>query len=250
MMSDRVHSVAPALGRYTQERLFGEVWNRPDLSTRDRSLITIAALIARGQAASLTYYADRALDDGVKPREIAETVTHLAYYSGWENAMAAIAPLSDVFRSRGISQDELPMETSMAPLPLNEESEAVRAKNVNDQFGSVAPRLVAYTTDYLFRDLWFARGTHTARSQPRHGGRAYRVGASRSDHVSLESSDGQRAHSERSSRSDLASRILCGLAQRNVGAAGREGNLREASSARRRTMTIRISSCPNRLLAK
>jgi len=154
MMSDRLHSVAPALGRYTQERLFGEVWNRPDLSTRDRSLITIAALIARGQAASLTYYADRALDDGVKPREIAETVTHLAYYSGWENAMAAIAPLSDVFRSRGISQDELPMETSMAPLPLNEEREAVRAKNVNDQFGSVAPRLVAYTTDYLFRDLW------------------------------------------------------------------------------------------------
>src|SRR3954468_2140922 len=66
---EQVRSVAPALERDTQERLYGAVWNRPGLNRRDRSLVTIAALIARGQAPALTYYADQALENGVKPRE-------------------------------------------------------------------------------------------------------------------------------------------------------------------------------------
>src|SRR4029077_9785458 len=65
---DSARSVAPALEKYTEERLYGEVWKRPGLSLRDRSLITIAALIARGQTPALMYYADQAIENGVKPR--------------------------------------------------------------------------------------------------------------------------------------------------------------------------------------
>jgi 4-carboxymuconolactone decarboxylase len=150
---EQVRSVVPALEKQTQERLYGDVWKRPGLDRRDRSLITVAALIARGQAPALTYYADQALKNGVTPREIPETIFHLAYYSGWGNAMAAIGPVSQVFAKHGIAPDKLPAETPRA-LPLDEGAEAQRAKSVGEQFEAVAPGLVAYTTEYLFRDLW------------------------------------------------------------------------------------------------
>lgn len=150
---DQVRSVAPALEHYTQDRLYGDVWKRPGLNPRDRSLVTIAALIARGEAGALTYYADQALESGVKPAEISETITHLAYYSGWGKAMAAIGPVSDVFAGRNIGADQLP-KVDPKPLPLDEKAEVDRATRVGDQFGRVAPGLVQYTTDYLFRDLW------------------------------------------------------------------------------------------------
>src|SRR4051794_40593946 len=94
---EQVHSVAPALERYTQKRLYGEIWNRPGLRRRDRCLITVATLTARGTAPALTHYVDQALENGVTPREISEMIVHLAYYSGWGNAMSAIAPISEVF---------------------------------------------------------------------------------------------------------------------------------------------------------
>lgn len=150
---DQVRSVAPALEKYTQERLYDEVWTRPGLDRRDRSLITIAAMIARGEAPALGYYADQALENGVKPEEISETIVHLAYYSGWGRAMAAVGPVSEVFAKRGIGKDQLPAERP-EPLPLDEAAEAQRAKMVGDQFGETAPGLVGYTTDYLFKDLW------------------------------------------------------------------------------------------------
>jgi 4-carboxymuconolactone decarboxylase len=150
---EQVIAVSPALEKYTQERLYGDAWKRPGLSWRDRSLVTIAALIARGQAGALTYYADQALENGVEPREISETITHLAYYSGWGNAMAAVGPVGEVFAKRGVGRDQLPAETPSALL-IDEAAEARRAKSVGEQFGSVAPALVDYTTDYLFRDLW------------------------------------------------------------------------------------------------
>ena len=151
---EQVRSVAPALERYTRERLEHGVWNRPGLDKRDRSLIVVAALIARGQAGALDYYAANALDHGVTPAELSETIVHLAYYSGWGNAMAAITPVGAVFAARNIGADRLPAEAPQQPLPLNEAAEAQRAKNVGEQFGAVAPGLVEYTTDYLFRDLW------------------------------------------------------------------------------------------------
>jgi 4-carboxymuconolactone decarboxylase len=79
-------SVAPALERYTQDRLLGEVWKRPGLSARDRSIVTLAALAARNQSIEMPFYLDLALESGVRPAEISELVTHLAFYSGWADA--------------------------------------------------------------------------------------------------------------------------------------------------------------------
>ncbi|MDB6170974.1 MAG: carboxymuconolactone decarboxylase family protein [Chthoniobacteraceae bacterium] len=152
-----VRKVAPALEKYKQERLFGQVWKRPGLSPRDRSIVTLSALITRGMAPALSYYANQAIENGVKPREISEIITHLAFYSGWANAFAAVGPVKDVFAQRGISSNELPSETESL-LPLNEAAEAQRAAQVGEQFGSVAPGVVQDTTDVLFRDLWLRPG--------------------------------------------------------------------------------------------
>lgn len=153
LTSEEVRSVAPALAAYTQDRLLGDVWKRPGLSPRDRSLVTLAALIARNQTIEMPYHVNLALDNGVKPREISGIVTHLAFYAGWANAMAAVAVVKDVFAARHIGADQLPA-ASEALLPLNEAAEAQRAKNVSAQFGADFPGVVQYTTGVLFRDLW------------------------------------------------------------------------------------------------
>src|SRR5216117_4611093 len=145
--------VAPALEKYTQDRLLGEVWKRPGLAPRDRSIVTLAALIARNQTIEMPHYVNVALDNGVKPAEISEIITHLAFYSGWANAMAAVVVTRDVFAEHNIGPDRLPA-ASPALLPLNEAAEADRAKRVGDQFGAMFPGIVQYTTDVLFRDLW------------------------------------------------------------------------------------------------
>ena len=83
-----VQAVAPALERYAQDRVFGNVWKRPGLSPRDRSIVTMAALVARNHTIEMPFYLNLALDNGVKPQEISEIITHLAFYSGWGNAMS------------------------------------------------------------------------------------------------------------------------------------------------------------------
>jgi 4-carboxymuconolactone decarboxylase len=148
-----VRKVAPALQAYTQNRLLGDVWKRPGLAPRDRSIVTLAALIARHQTIEMPYHFNLALDNGVKPREISEIITHLAFYAGWANAMAAVAVAKDVFAARHIGADQLPA-ASVTPLPINEATEAQRATFVQEQFGSSFPGVVQYTTDVLFRDLW------------------------------------------------------------------------------------------------
>jgi 4-carboxymuconolactone decarboxylase len=148
-----VRLVAPALEKYRQDRLFGELWRRPGLAPRDRSIVTIAALIARNQTSEMPYYLNLALDDGVKPREISEIITHLAFYAGWANAMSAVSVAKEVFAQRKIGSDQLPA-ASPKLLPLDEAAEADRAARVGQQFGGVAPGVVQYTTDVLFRDLW------------------------------------------------------------------------------------------------
>lgn len=152
-----IQTVAPALDQFTQRRLLGEVWKRPGLSMRDRSLITIAALIARNQTIEMPLYFNLALDNGLKPSELSETITHLAFYSGWPNAMAAVAVATEVFAARSISPDQLP-QASPALLPLDEKAEAQRAAGNEQQFGTVAPGVLKYTTELLFRDLWLRPG--------------------------------------------------------------------------------------------
>ena len=144
--------VAPGLEKYAQGPL-AELWKRPGLTPRDRSIVTISVLVARNQTIEMPYYFNLALDNGVKPRELSEIITHLAFYSGWENAMSAVAVAKIVFADRKIGADQLPA-ASPSPLPLDKEAEAKRATNVEQQFGKVAPGVVQYTTDVLFRDLW------------------------------------------------------------------------------------------------
>jgi 4-carboxymuconolactone decarboxylase len=151
--SEEATTVAPALEKYMRETLLGDVWKRPGLSPRDRSIVTLAVLVTRNQTLEMPYYMNVALDNGVKPSEISETITHLAFYSGWGNAMSAVTVAKDVFAKRGIKADQL--GASSAPrLPLNEAAEARRASTNEQQFGSVAPGVLHYTTDVLFRDLW------------------------------------------------------------------------------------------------
>ena len=137
---NEVRTVAPALEKYTQDTLLGDLWKRPGLSPRDRSVVTLAVLITRNQTIEMPRYFNLALDNGVKPREISEMITHLAFYSGWGNAMSAVAVAKDVFAQRGIKADQL-----AAALP--------RLLPLNDPRFAETPAVLE-TPSGLFRDLW------------------------------------------------------------------------------------------------
>ena len=80
---------APKLAEITDKVLFGDVWERPQLSKRDRSLITCAALVALGKTEQMAFHFPRAIENGVTQEELVELITHLAFYAGWPNAMSA-----------------------------------------------------------------------------------------------------------------------------------------------------------------
>ena len=113
----------------------------------------MAALTARVRTIEMPFHFALALDNGVKPSELSEIITHLAFYSGWANAMSAVAVAKDIFHQRGIGIDQLPPAKDKL-IPLNEEVEAKRATQVSNNFGQVSPGLVQNTTGLLFRDLW------------------------------------------------------------------------------------------------
>lgn len=148
-----VRKVSPALENYTRTSIEEGLWKRSGLSPRDRSIVTASALIARNQTIGMLHYFNIALDNDVKPSELSELITHLAFYSGWSNAFAAVAIVKDIFEQRGIGPDQLPA-VSPELLPLNEIAEADRAARVDQGFGNVAAGVVQCTTDLLFRDLW------------------------------------------------------------------------------------------------
>src|SRR5215475_15823653 len=86
---DRVRGTVPKLIDLSERVLFGEVWERPGLSKRDRSLIVCATLIALGRERQLVGHLQRALDNGLTKNELGEVITHLAFYAGWPAAMTA-----------------------------------------------------------------------------------------------------------------------------------------------------------------
>ncbi|MCQ8186721.1 carboxymuconolactone decarboxylase family protein [Streptomyces rugosispiralis] len=90
---------APQLVHFTDDVLFGEVWERPDLSPRDRSLITVASLVTSGSTEQLRYHLGRAKDNGAGEAELIEAITHLAFYTGWPRAMSAMTVAKDLFRN-------------------------------------------------------------------------------------------------------------------------------------------------------
>lgn len=91
---------APKLVELTDDVLFGDVWTRAELSPRDRSLVTVAALIANGNAEQLTGHLNRARENGLSETELVEVITHLAFYAGWPRAMSAIRVAKDVFEKK------------------------------------------------------------------------------------------------------------------------------------------------------
>lgn len=92
--------IAPKLADLTDNVLFGDVWERPGLSKRDRSLVTISALIAMNRPDQLRSHLARSRDNGVTEVEIVETITHLAFYSGWPNAVTAVGIAREVFKDK------------------------------------------------------------------------------------------------------------------------------------------------------
>jgi 4-carboxymuconolactone decarboxylase len=93
-------AVAPGVLHYTTELLFRDLWLRPGLAPRDRSLVTVTALIASGQVAQIPYHLNRAMDNGLTQGEAAEVLTHLAFYVGWPNVFSALPIAKDVFEKR------------------------------------------------------------------------------------------------------------------------------------------------------
>jgi 4-carboxymuconolactone decarboxylase len=92
-----VGDLAPKLAQLTDDVLFGDVWERPGLSPRDRSLITVAALVALYRGNELPGHLKRALANGVTRDELIEAITHLAFYAGWPTAVSAIRAARTVF---------------------------------------------------------------------------------------------------------------------------------------------------------
>ena len=96
---EKIRAMAPKLVELTEGVLFGDVWERPGLSQRDRSLITIAALVALYRGDQLRGHLQRALANGLTKEEIVEAITHLAFYSGWPTAMTAMSIAREVFEA-------------------------------------------------------------------------------------------------------------------------------------------------------
>jgi len=94
---DQIRAVVPKIAELTEKVLFGDVWERPGLSKRDRSLITCAALVALQRPDQLRGHLQRALDNGLSKDELGELITHLAFYSGWPTAVTAAGIAKEVF---------------------------------------------------------------------------------------------------------------------------------------------------------
>ena len=143
--------IAPGLATLTDEVLFGDVWRRPELSPRDRSLVTVSVLIATGKPAQLAGHLGRALDNGVQPSEASGLLAHLAVYCGWPSAVSALDVYEQVYTARKVDTSALRAVGPRLPAPT---SDAARARALTDELGTVAPKFVQLTNDVVFDDLW------------------------------------------------------------------------------------------------
>jgi len=143
--------LAPGLATLTDDVLFGDVWRRPELSPRDRSLVTISVLIATGKPAQLAGHLGQALTNGVQPSEASGLLAHLAIYCGWPSAVSALEVYERVYADRKIETAALRTETPRLPTPS---SDAARAKAMDDELSAVAPKFVQLTNNVVFDDLW------------------------------------------------------------------------------------------------
>ena len=98
--SKLIGDIAPKLAAITDDVLFGDVWERPELSKRDRSLVTCAALVATGKTEQMSFHFPRAIENGVTQDELVEMITHLAFYVGWPSAVSAITRVREAFGAK------------------------------------------------------------------------------------------------------------------------------------------------------
>ncbi|SFH20719.1 carboxymuconolactone decarboxylase family protein [Streptomyces mirabilis] len=99
---EELRALAPKLVDVTNDVLFGDVWERPGLSPRDRSLVTVSVLAALYRSEQLPYHLGVALENGLSIEELSEALTHLAFYAGWPNAMTAITQLKKIADERAL----------------------------------------------------------------------------------------------------------------------------------------------------
>jgi 4-carboxymuconolactone decarboxylase len=95
--SEAMADFAPKLAELTEKTLFGDIWERPQLSKRDRSLITCAALITLARTEQMAFHFPRAIENGVTQEELVEMITHLAFYAGWPSAFSAMTRAKEMF---------------------------------------------------------------------------------------------------------------------------------------------------------
>lgn len=146
-MKTPVDGIAPKLAELTREVLFGDIWERPQLCKRDRSMIVCAALVALGRTEQMPFHFVRAMENGVTPVELIEAITQLAFYAGWPAAMSAVdraRTAIQTFRDQGAVVSS-PYEPGPTP-------EGMRgAKTSTDD---IAPKLAELTSGLLFADIW------------------------------------------------------------------------------------------------
>jgi 4-carboxymuconolactone decarboxylase len=147
----RQQALAPGLAVLTDDVLFGDVWRRPELSPRDRSLVTISVLIATGRTAQLAGHLGRGLDNGIQSGEASGLLAHLAIYSGWPSAVSALDVYEQVYTARHVDTGVL---RTMGPRLAAPASDASRAKTAADRWSAVAPKFVELTNTVVFDDLW------------------------------------------------------------------------------------------------
>ena len=95
-----IGNFAPKLVELSDKVLFGDIWERPQLSKRDRSLITCAALVAMGKTEQMTFHFPRAIENGVTREELVELITHLAFYVGWPSAVSAVTRAKELLAGK------------------------------------------------------------------------------------------------------------------------------------------------------
>lgn len=143
--------VAPGMAALTDDVLYGDVWNRPDLSPRDRSLVTVTALIALGKTTPLAGHLGRALDNGLRPSEASGLLAHLAVYCGWPSAVSALDAYDQVYTARKMDTDSLRAAGPRLPAPA---ATTARTKDADNALAKLAPKFVQLTNGMVFDDLW------------------------------------------------------------------------------------------------
>jgi 4-carboxymuconolactone decarboxylase len=140
-------TLAPGLASLTDDVLYGDVWQREELSPRDRSLVTISILIATGKTAQLTGHLTRALANGLLPSEASGVLAQLAIYAGWPNAVSALPIYEAVYETRQVDTAALHAAAPRRPA-------SAEARALDGDLAAIAPKFTQLTQDVVVDDLW------------------------------------------------------------------------------------------------